>query len=83
MIQYILSLFGLGNKLARLQKKSSNALSAFNETLDELKKVQSGINKHHLAQQQAIEKALATQQTLMDQHASNAKVIAKIEDFLN
>lgn len=83
MIQFILSLFGLGNKLARLQKKSANALGAFNETLHDLRKVQSGITKEHEAQQKAITKALRTQQTLMDQHANNAKVIAKIEDFLN
>jgi 5-methylcytosine-specific restriction endonuclease McrBC GTP-binding regulatory subunit McrB len=83
MIQFVLNLLGLGNRLSRLQKKSSDALGTFNETLNDLKEVQGGILKHHKQQQSKIEKALATQKTLMEQHTTNSKVIGKIEEFLS
>ncbi len=83
MIQFVLSLLGFGNKLARLQRKSGNALSTFNETLHDLRDVQGAIVGHHNDQQAIIDKALKVQQALKDQQASNAKIIAKIEDFLS
>lgn len=82
MIKFILGLFGFGNKVEKLLKKSGNALSTFTDTLHDLRDVQGAIVTHHKEQQAIIDKAAATQKTLIDQQLINVKLIGKIEEFL-
>lgn len=83
MIQLILSFFGLGSKLSKLQKKSSDALGAFNKTLHDMRDVNTAITSHHTKLNKQILKMRDEQNTLMEQFDNNIKVISKIEEFLS
>lgn len=83
MIQWILSIFGLGNKLTQIQSQSDGALAQFKETLHKLKDTANSIAEHHKVWDAAIAKANTIKQSLNDIALSNSKVIAKLEEFLS
>lgn len=83
MIQFVLSLLGLGNKLTRIQSLSDGALSAFKKTLMKLKATEEKIVAHHAVQDAIISEAAKVKESLDGISATNQKVIAKIEDFLS
>ncbi len=82
MIQLILSLLGLGDKLVHIQSKSEGALASFTKTLNDLKKVSKHIEGHHKKQDEVILAATKVKESLDSINANNLKVIAKLEEFL-
>ena len=82
MKQFILSLFGLGNKLSQIQSKSDGALISFKRTLNKLKSVEEKILAHNQIQEDIIAEANKVKTALNNVKTSNAKIVAKLEDFL-
>lgn len=82
MIQFLLSLIGLGNPLARIQSLSDSATLKFRKTLLKLKSTEQKIVDHHKVQDDLIAEANKVKKTLSDISANNQKFIAKLEEFI-
>jgi hypothetical protein len=83
-MRYLLKLFGFyKDPVSALAGRSANAFRLFHKMGNELKTINEEIITYHAGKQKLIDKTISEQQTLMQQHHVNSKLINKITEFLN
>lgn len=82
MISIIRRIFGM-DPMGWVIRRSAKAASVFKKTLVNLGKVNDQILSEHLLRDEAIQKLSAEKEVLMKHHTENAKMMSKIESFIN